>query len=333
LSNRTQRNLAKWELAALALAGAAGTLALANKLAALASGEPYSALTGESGRYAWEHGAIAYTVKGQGEPLVLVHGIYAGASSYEFRRVFDALAQDFRVYAVDLLGFGLSTRPAIDYTPALYQGLIRDFVNQVVGGVDHPAHVVASSLSAAFVIRAAAERPDLLARLVLVEPTGLENLASRGNALLRALANRGLRSPLVGQGIYNLITSRPSIRYFLKSQTYGDPALASDDVVDYYYTTAHQPGGRYAVAAFISGMLNTPVAAVYPLLRQPILLCWGKDARFAPLENAAAFRKANPRAELRVFDCGSLPQDEKAGEFASEVRAWLKSGSRSTSRG
>ena len=333
MSNRTQRSLAKWELAALALAGLAATLVLADKLAALAAGEPYSPLPGERRRYAWKHGDITYSVKGQGEPLVLVHGIYAGASSYEFRRVFDALAQDFRVYAVDLLGFGLSGRPPIDYTPALYQALIQDFVNHVVGGVDHPAHVVASSLSAAFVIRAAAERPDLFARLVLVEPTGLENLASRGDTPLRALANRGLRSPLVGQGIYNLIVSRPSIRYFLKSQTYDDPTLVSDDVVDYYYTTAHQPGGRYAVAAFISGALNTPVAAVYPLLRQPILLCWGKDARFAPLENAAAFRRANPRAELRVFDCGSLPQDEQAGEFAREVRAWLKSGSRSTPHG
>jgi pimeloyl-ACP methyl ester carboxylesterase len=119
------------------------------------------------------------------------------------------------------------------------------------------------------------------------------------------------------------------MRYYLRTQTYADPNLVSDDVVDHYYTAAHQPGGRYATASFLSGMLNTPVASVYPLLKQPLLLCWGKDARFTPLEQARAFRQENPRAELRVFDCGGLPQDELPEEFAREVTRWLLAGSAS----
>lgn len=331
MAKASRGGLAGWQIAALAAAGGIGTLALVNKLTAWGVGDPYSVLTGDHGRYAWTHGDIFYTVKGQGVPLVLVHGIYSGASSYEYRHVFDPLARHFRVYALDLLGFGVSARPPVIYTPVLYEELIEDFVRQVVGGVDQPVRIVASSLSAAFTIRAAAERPGLFERLVLIQPTGIEELSDARDTLGRRLGQATLRAPLLGQAIYNAVVSRLSISYFLKSQTYADPSEVSDDMVDYYYTLSHQPGARYAPASFISGMLNTPVASIYPLLKQPILLCWGKDARFSPLENAHAFRLANPRAELRVFDCGGLPQDELPEEFAHEVSEWLLTSSPSHS--
>jgi len=333
MADETGRTARGWLAGGLTVAGALGALTLYNVLADLAAGEPHSVLDGDTGQFSWAHGDIFYVVKGQGEPLVLLHGVYAGASSYEFRRVFDALARRFRVFAFDLLGFGLSDRPPLLYTPVLYEDLIEDFVRQVVGGMDHPVNVIASSLGAAFTIRAAADRPGLFNRLALVEPTGMENLANAQETPARRIGRAVLRSPIVGQAVYNAIVSRPSIRYFLKAQTYGDGQRVSDDIVDYYYTMAHQPGGRYAPASFISGTLNTPVASVYPLLKQPILLCWGKDARFTPLENARAFRQANPRAELRVFDCGGLPQEEAPEEFAREVGEWLAAGRAQPSRG
>lgn len=327
-----RRGLAVWEAAALAAAGTAGALALFNQLSVRGVGAPKAALAGREGRYIWEYGDIWYTVKGQGAPLVLIHGIYAGASSYEYRRVFDLLARDRRVYAFDLLGFGRSARPPLVYTPVLYERLIADFVREVVGGVDHPAAVIASTLGAAFTIRAAAERPALFSRLALIEPTGIEDLAGASDTLARRVGLALLRSPLLGQAIYNLIASRPSIRYFLKGQTYADPHRVSDDMLEHYFTVAHQPGARYAAASFLAGTLNTPVASVYSLLKQPILLCWGKEARFTPLEHARAFRHGNSRAELRVFDCGGLPQDELPEEFAREVGSWLRASAGSRTR-
>ena len=124
-------------------------------------------------------------MKGQGEPLVLIHGVYAGASSYEYRRVFDLLTRNHRVFAFDLLGFGRSAHPSLVYMPVLYEQLIADFVREVVGGADHPAAVIASTLSAAFTIRAAAERPALFSRLALIEPTGMESLARAEDSLAR----------------------------------------------------------------------------------------------------------------------------------------------------
>lgn len=325
---QTRASGRSWAAAAAGVAAGAGMLAATNRLIAMSAGELYSVLGGEEGRYAWDHGDIFYTVRGRGAPLVLVHGIYAGASSFEYRRVFEPLSRHYRVYALDLLGFGLSARPPIAYTPGHYIRLIQDFTRQVMGGADHPVSVVASTLGAAFTVRAIAERPNLFERLVLIEPTGLELLNSPRLTPEGQIARALLRSPLLGESLYNLIASYAGIRYFLKRQTYADPAAVTPDLVDYYHTSAHQRGARYAPASFISGGLDTPIAGAYPTLKQPILLVWGKDARITPLEQARAFRQSNPRAEIRVFDCGALPQDERPDEFVHEVSAWLRAGSR-----
>ncbi|GAC1445959.1 MAG: hypothetical protein NVSMB56_00890 [Pyrinomonadaceae bacterium] len=79
--------------------------------------------------YKWTHGNILYRVAGKknATPLVLIHGIGAGASSFGWRKNFAALTSDFRVYAPDLLGFGVSDKPALSYTAELYVSLLTDF--------------------------------------------------------------------------------------------------------------------------------------------------------------------------------------------------------------
>src|SRR3954453_2864200 len=99
-------------------AGAAGMAALAavNARVRRNAHEPEDgALGGEVRSFEWQHGNIFYKVAGEehdGAPLVFVNGIGAGASSFMWRKNFDELARDFRVYALDLLGFGFSDKPA-----------------------------------------------------------------------------------------------------------------------------------------------------------------------------------------------------------------------------
>ena len=104
-------------------------------------------------------------------PMLMVHGVRVSASNYEFRKNFEFFTQvGYRVYALDLLGFGLSDRPAITYTNEVYVALIRDFVRDVI---DQKTHVMASGLSAAFMIVAADRHPELFGSLILIEPIGI----------------------------------------------------------------------------------------------------------------------------------------------------------------
>src|SRR5437660_12588810 len=92
-----------------------GALAIFNKMTESMAGELHTVLTGEERRYPWKYGDMFYEVKGarDAKPVVLIHSFGPGASSYEWRKNIDALATQFRGYAIDLLGFGLSERPSI----------------------------------------------------------------------------------------------------------------------------------------------------------------------------------------------------------------------------
>jgi pimeloyl-ACP methyl ester carboxylesterase len=286
-------------------------------LAALLDGE----VGGERLQYAGRHGNVAYRVAGHGAPLLLLHGIDAAASTYEMRRNVAALGESFTVYAPDLLGFGLSDRPRLRYSPETYVELIADFLQDVVGA---PAHVLASSLTGAFAVRAARERPDSMRTLTLICPTGIERLAA-APALGQHVAYALFSTPVIGPRVFALLVTRPSIRYFLRAITYHLRSRITPDVVESYHRSGQRPGARWAPRAFIGGRLNLDIAEDFGKLRQPILLAWGRQAKTTPLGTAPAFLERNPRAVLKVFDnAGLVPHDEQAEAFNDYVQTWIE---------
>jgi pimeloyl-ACP methyl ester carboxylesterase len=123
-----------------------------------------------------------------------VHGIYAGASSNEWRHTVDSLAERYTVFTVDLIGFGRSDRPRLRYTPAFYQAFLGDVMNRLGRG---PLAVVATSLSAALVVTVAARDPRHVAALALIEPTGLGQLSGPPTTAQSA-SQLLLEAPIVG---------------------------------------------------------------------------------------------------------------------------------------
>lgn len=306
-------------------AGAAlgGVALVAGANAALAATAPplWPVLPGDTKRYSCRDGEISYAVQGSGTPLLLLHGIDASACGYEMRRVFAPFAERYRVYCPDLIGFGLSDRPAMEYTPPVFMQMIRDFVQDVIG---RSCVVVASSLTAAYVIQLAFDHPGLFRRLVLVLPTGLEQRADRSPGRAKPVGYAALMSPTVGQAAFNALVSKPSLRYYLEKQEYYDAAAVTDEMIAYYYAAGHQKNARYAPAAFVGRQLNWPVRHPFANLTQPVLVVWGANAVIAPLKYAQTFRHVNRRARLEVIDrCGAVPHDERADVFVGLVQQWL----------
>ena len=305
---------------ALMIAGALGGLAVLNGRLEKSGGDLLNRLGGELRYYRWRDGDLAYAVSGEGEPLLLVHGIYAGASSFEFRRNFGELSRSFRVYALDLLGCGLSERPRRRYGPGDVTSQVEDFVREEIGG---PAHLVASSLTGGLAIPALVRSPRLFKKVVLICPTGYRSLGQPSGYLGDAIYGLFL-APVVGDALYYGIVSRRGIRYYLANMAYHDPSLVTADLVEDYYRTSHQRGARYLPAAFVSGKLNLGVTDYWPLVPHRTLVCWGREARTTPVSEVEEFVRRNPRSEPRVFkDAALLPHDERAETFNTEVRVFL----------
>ena len=293
-------------------AGTVGLTAVANRLLRRRgdSFEPF--LPGEERSYRWRGFDVSYVEAGDpdGPDLVLLHGISAASSNHEFHAVFERLAEDYHVLAPDLPGFGHSDRPPLLYSASLFTNFVADFVGDLT---DEPV-VVASSLSGSYAALAARRTP--VERLVLVAPTD-ETMGNR-SGWRRAI----LRSPVVGQAAFNALASKYSIRHFNRDHGYYDPSNLSPAVLDYEWTTAHQPGARFAPASFVSGFLDPDedLGVVLGELDVPITLVWGRDADVTPLEDGRELAEAAD-ARLVVFDESLLlPHVEHPAQFVDVVR-------------
>ena len=307
------------------LAGGAGVAALAALNAAIqrnASEPDDSALGGEAHFFRWKHGRVFYKTSGAenpGPPLLFIHGVGAGASSFMWRKNFDDLARDFRVFAFDLLGFGFSDKPAAaSYSADLYVDLITDFIREVSG---YPVNIIASSLGAAYAIRVADEHPELINSMVLNGPAGSDAL-NRRPGMAGAAFYGLLQSPVLGTSFYNVMASERSIRDYARDNLFYDHHRVTDRLVANLYATSHQSGAQHAIAAFLAGYLNTDTQSPFSRLTQPVVLVWGKQDATTPLEKAGALQELNPRASLEVFDyCRMMPEQEQPEKFNSLVRA------------
>ncbi len=209
----------------------------------------------------------------EADPILLLHSINAAPSAFEMKPLFDHYRRDRRVYALELPGFGMSERSDRVYSPELYAEAIAAFLSEVVG---KPADVIAYSLTSEFVARAALQAPQAFRRLVLLSPTGFSKRrlpsAKAGKRLHRVFSLPGF-----GQALYALVTTRPSVRYFMKLSFVTQPP---EELIDYAYATAHQPGARHAPFYFLSGQLFTanPVEQLYAPLQLPVLVIHDRDA-------------------------------------------------------
>ena len=302
-----------------AIAGGAGVAALAAVNAAIQRGvrDPDDdALGGDAHFFPWRHGRVFYKAAGNskpGIPIVFIHGIGAGYSSFMWRKNFDPLSADFRVLALDLLGFGFSDKPVnVSYSADLYVDLISDFIREVAGG---RANIVASALSASYAIRVAAEHSDLVNSMILNSP--LPSVTQQSRPGMTGAAFYGLlQSPVLGTSFHNVMASERSIRDYAGNTMFYDHRRVTDRLVAHLYATSHQPGSQHAVAAFLAGYLNTDVTESFVRLNQPVVIVCGKQDTTTPLALPIALAKLNPNARVEVFDfCRMMPEQEHPNIF------------------
>jgi pimeloyl-ACP methyl ester carboxylesterase len=306
------------KLLAGAVAGV-GATAVANRRLAGRAGALRSPLGRATDRYRWRGFDVAYTEAGDPDDpdLALIHGVNAAATSAEYARVIDDLAEEYHVLAPELPGFGLSDRPPLLYSPSLYETFLAEFLRD---RTEDPV-VVASGLPAAYVSRVVAdgEAGDSevrVAELVLICPTA-DTIPGR-RTWLRSL----LRSPVVGEALFNLIVSQPSIRYFEADHGLYDVELADEEYIEYRWQLAHQEGARFAPASFLSGFLDPDVdlGATLTGLETPVTVVWGREGDVMDVDRGRDLAEAAD-ARLVVFDEAILlPHYEHPEEFVAVVR-------------
>lgn len=289
--------------------GGLGLAAVSNRLLRTRADDSESPLPGDQRSYRWRGFDVGYTKAGDPEDpqLVLVHGINAAGTSREFETVFESLAEEYHVIAPDLPGFGTSDRPPLLYSAPLYEQFLVDFLGDLT---DEPI-VVASGLSGAYATLAAREAD--VSELVLLCPTDTTMGGEGGRRWVRSL----LRSPLVGEALFNALVSKRSMRHFHADHGYYDMDNLTEARLDYEWHSAHQDGARFAPASFLGGFLDPEesLETALPRVEAPVTLIWGRDASTTPLETGRSLADVSD-AKLVVFDeANLLPHVEHPEQF------------------
>jgi pimeloyl-ACP methyl ester carboxylesterase len=194
-------------------------------------------------------------------------------------------------------------------------------------GMD-PVDALALSLGSEFLARAATETPAAFRTIALISPTGFNGSTPRNEPAGSTRGNAALYSvftfPLWRKGFFSLLTSRPSIRYFLK-KTWGAPNI-DEGLLDYDYLTTHQPDAENAPYYFVSGYLfSNDINRIYDSLTLPVFMAHGVRGDFQDYRLKSTV-EGKPNWSLHVYQTGALPHFEVPDAFARDYDAFLQRG-------
>jgi pimeloyl-ACP methyl ester carboxylesterase len=267
----------------------------------------------EVGRVRTALGEIALLRAGQGDPVILLHGL--GATKASFLPTVAALAPSFRVIAVDLPGFGDSVKPI----GAPYDALF--FARAVAGLLDaceiERAHVVGNSMGGRVALELGFEFPERIGRIALLAPS-LAWLRERPWAsFVRVLRPELGLLQLAPRGIVENI-----VRSMVPGGREGWSAVGVDEFLRSYLT----PRGRAAFYAALRNIYLEDPERFWTRLKElqgDALFVWGRQDRLVPIAFARHVREALPAAQHLELDCGHVPQLEAPRRTHAAVAEFL----------
>ena len=282
----------------------------------------------ETHYWTWQEHKIAYTFMGTGQPLLLIHGF--GASIGHWRKNIPVLAAaGYQVFALDLLGFGASDKPALDYTLELWQQQLQDFWT---AKIQAPTYFIGNSIGGLLSLMVITEYPEIAAGSVIINCAGgLNHRPDELNLPLRLVMGaftKLVSSPVTGKFLFNRIRQKKRIRSTL-TQVYRDQTAITDELVDILYNPSCDPGAQQVFASVLTAPPGVKPDQLLTKLNHPLLVLWGEDDPWTPISGATIYQKLSKTSDQVEFypipNAGHCPHDEKPEIVNKLILDWLES--------
>lgn len=250
---------------------------------------------------------------GSGDPLLLIHGSGPGVSSYaNWRLQLPVFAENFRVLALDMAGFGYTTAPDdISYTRERWLQQIVDFLDAL--GIEKVS-VVGNSFGGSMALGLAVHHPERVNKLILMGSVGVPFSLTDGL-----------------DKVWGYQPSEEAMGDLMRNTFAHDGTRVTDDMIRGRYEASVRPG----IAEAFSSMFPAPRqrwvdSMAYPFdelqnIEHETLLVHGRDDKVIPLETSLTMMQLIPNSRLHVFGkCGHWTQIEHADAFAALVTEFLR---------
>ncbi len=266
-----------------------------------------------------EYGRMRYwrSTPQQGVPIVLIHGY--GALIEHWRRVMPRIAQEHTVYALDLYGFGYSTRPRVPPTCQMWSRQVATLLEHVQSDA---AVIVGHSMGGIVATQFARDYPQLTRGLVLVNSAGLQPTqepSAFGRAFFRLVQSNG-----VGEILAGIFANSWGVRQGLLS-AYHRKEMVTPELIEIFSAPLREPNSIQSYLATMRALMNLSLDIKPGDLPGPTLLLWGAKDRSIPPAVAQFFKQQLvPHADIHVItDSGHCPFDEAAEDFCTALLPWV----------
>lgn len=278
----------------------------------------------------WQGYSIRYQQAGdRGTPLLCIHGF--GASSDHWRKNLPVLAQHHRVYAIDLLGFGFSAKPApaaaVAYTFETWAAQVIAFCQDIIG---EPVFIAGNSIGCVVALQAAAIAPDWVRSIAMLD-CSLRLLHDRKRSQLPwyQRASTPLFQQLLGYAPFGRFffgrIARPQVIGNLLRQAYCRHEAVTDELIEAILAPAQQPGAADVFLAFVRYSQGPLAEDLLPLVTCPVLIIWGAADPWEPVELGRALAEFPVVEDFIVLEgIGHCPQDEAPELVNPILQAWLE---------
>lgn len=259
-----------------------------------------------------------YWVSGDGETtVILLHGLGSCVESWTYN--ISALAQQHRVYAIDLVGSGRSDKPPTSYSLVDLAKFVQAFMDTLKL---ERVSLVGNSLGGGIALQFALLFPEQIEKLVLANSLGL------GKEIMFFFRLASLPSP---SQLFR--PSRVSTAFVLKQIVY-DSAVITDDWVEVLYQIGNLPGTPEALQRQLRANIDfwgvrsesySPIVNQLTTINTPTLIFWGQQDPVLPVAHAQFAAEQLPNANLQIFDgCGHWTQVERSHEFNTAILKFLQ---------
>ncbi|CAH2076436.1 unnamed protein product [Thlaspi arvense] len=277
----------------------------------------------------WRGHKIHYVVQGEGLPLVLIHGF--GASVFHWRYNIPELAKKYKVYALDLLGFGWSDKALIEYDAMVWTDQVIDFMKEIV---KEPAVVVGNSLGGFTALSVAVGLPEQVTGIVLLNSAGQFAAESRKREEAdETVITKFIVKPLkevfqrVVLGFLFWQAKQPSrIESVLKS-VYVNTTNVDDYLVESISKPATDPNAGEVyyrlMTRFLTNQSRYTLDSVLSKMTCPLLLLWGDLDPWVGPAKAEKIKAFYSNSSLVHLQAGHCPHDEVPEAVNIALLDWL----------
>lgn len=250
---------------------------------------------------------IHYIEKGNGRPIILIHGFFY--HTVMWKKNLDELAKKFKVFAIDLWGWGYSERlEPIEYSFELYGKQVSGFMDAM--NIKESA-LVGQSMGGGISVYVAAHHPERVDRLILIDPAVIPFPTSTIGKIYQL--------PFIGEFL-NAIPGDALMESNIKSIWFYDKKKVTDEYVKEVLQPSCLKGSHAGAMYILRNVLKPPYveaeANLLAKMNKPILIIHGREDKAVPLDRSQALNDLWKGSKLVVFEkAGHSPHEEYPGRF------------------